>query len=166
MSQTENQTEQVTETIAPETASEQALLKDLAQADAEHIADDAPPVDETELTESKPDEPEVEPFQKAQFEATLALMGIEGAIKMFIHPRFAFDDDARAQTIEAFGPLLIKYGNVIPDWFAKYEAEINAGYAAVQLVGSSASKLKQLKAEDLATLEAANDEQEAETEAA
>ncbi len=160
-------TEEITDSIQPETRSEQLLLEDIQQADAERVADDAPPLDETAQTETETVETAFDPVEKAQFEATIALMGIEGALKMFVHPRFAFDEAAKAQAIENFGPLLVKYGGLVPDWFAKYQEEINAGYAAVQLVGSSASQLKQLKAEDLTAMDnAANDEQPESTEAA
>ncbi|WP_413114073.1 hypothetical protein [Thaumasiovibrio sp. DFM-14] len=152
------ETEQLTdvsETIQPETHNEQVLLSDLSQADAEHIADDAPPVDEPQPAAIVTDS-----VDTAKAEAALALMGLEGALKVFLHPRFAFDAAARDNAIEKFGPLLVKYGNLLPLWLVKYEEEINAGYAAVQLVGNSVGKVKKLKAEDAALLaqqEAAND---------
>ncbi|WP_413113838.1 hypothetical protein [Thaumasiovibrio sp. DFM-14] len=160
--ETENLTD-VSEAIQPETHNEQVLLSDLSQADAEHVADDAPPVDEPQ-----PDAVVTDSVDTAKAEAALALMGLEGAMKVFIHPRFAFDAAARDNAIEKFGPLLVKYGNLLPQWLVQYEEEINAGFAAVQLVSNSMGQIKQLKAEDAALLanqEAANDDTQ-ESEAA
>jgi hypothetical protein len=90
----------------------------------------------------------------AQMTATMGLDVIEFSLKRFIHPEFEFTSATKEKAIENFGPVLIKYGTLIPAWAAEYEPEINAAMAVGSLVSEGIETAKTLKAKDAAIAEA------------
>jgi hypothetical protein len=90
----------------------------------------------------------------AQMTATMGLDVIEFSLKRFIHPEFEFTSATKEKAIENFGPVLIKYGTLIPAWAAEYEPEINAAIAVGSLVSEGIETAKTLKAKDAAIAEA------------
>ncbi|OOF25729.1 hypothetical protein [Salinivibrio sp. IB872] len=162
--------EQITEqeTTVEQGASPDALALELEQFDTEHDPDAQAKAQADADAEQADAEAEQAAAEIAPLSALVALMGIEQAIKTFVHPRFEIDDERRQQVARDCAPVLIKYGALLPDWLAQYEAEIVAIKAVGGLTIESIGQVKQLKAEDMARLRAVkadNEEHDAPQEA-
>jgi hypothetical protein len=144
------------ENTEQESAQQDALLAELAAYDA---ANDPEIKAETEQAEQEEAEAEQAAAEMAPMSAMFALMGIEQAIKAFVHPRFEISDERREQVARDCAPALIKYGAILPEWLAQYEAEIMAVKAVGGLTIESVGQVKRLQAEDAAALQAANDDE-------
>lgn len=145
------------ENTEQESAQQDALLNELAAYDA---ANDPEIKAETEQAEQEEAEAEQAAADMAPMSAMFALMGIEQAIKAFVHPRFEITDERRQQVAHDCAPALIKYGALLPEWLAQYEAEIVAIKAVGGLTIESVGQVKRLQAEDRAALAANDDEPE------
>lgn len=104
--------------------------------------------------------------QKMELEAAAALasgglMAVEGAIKMMLHPDFAFDAKKAENVAEKVAPLVLKYGANPPEWVKEYMQEIIAACALGSLAFGSVMQVRQLK---LAEEEKAQQAQAAEAE--
>lgn len=86
--------------------------------------------------------------QNAQLTAWGGLAAIEGTLKLVLHPRFEFSPEARAEALEKFAPLLVKYGLLLPEFLMRYMDEIEAAKAAVTLAADGYKKVKVLRLED------------------
>ena len=154
-----NDTEQTDIDVTESMGDFSGALTQLNELDVANDPDYDPEAQEAEKqAEVHAEQARIEFDQKtAQFTALMGLGMLENAFQMLLHPRFSFDDRTRAEAIEKFAPMLIKYGALFPEWLMQYKEEIEAGKAAVGLISSSYKQVKTLRAEDMA-LEAANDE--------
>lgn len=64
--------------------------------------------------------------ESVKMEATFALFAMEKAFQRFLDKRITIDDELKAEAINNFAPLLVKYGLAVPQWMAQYEEEIMA----------------------------------------
>lgn len=92
--------------------------------------------------------------QTAQLTAMGGLGMIEFALKRVIHKEFEFTPDTKEYAIENLSPVLIKYGALLPEWLAAYDAEIKATMAVGKLVSEGIDTAQTLKARDLAEAKA------------
>ncbi|WP_156146698.1 hypothetical protein [Salinivibrio sp. KP-1] len=163
MEHTENNEQSVVNPESGASPEQDVLFAELAAYDA---ANDPEIKAETEQAEQAEAQAEQAAAEMAPMSAMFALMGIEQAIKAFVHPRFEISDERREQVARDCAPALIKYGAMLPAWLAEYEAEIMAVKAVGGLTIESVGQVKRLQAEDAATLaamqadEAANDDDE------
>lgn len=151
------------------------LMEQLNTLDVEQGLVEAHKEPESEM-EDQPQPGAVAPIElseeEAQFTAVMGLGTIEGALKMLVHSDFHFSPEAKAQALEKFAPLLIKYGMVLPEFLMRYKQEIEGAQAAVRLINDGWKTTKALKqrdaekARELAQQKAANDEAEAQKDAA
>lgn len=88
--------------------------------------------------------------QTAQMTATMGLGMIEFSLKRVIHKDFEFTPDTKVYAIENLGPVLVKYGALLPEWLASYDAEIKAAMAVGKLVSEGVDTAQTLKAQDAA----------------
>ncbi len=102
--------------------------------------------------------------QTAQLTAMGGLGMIEFALKRFIHKDFEFTPDTKAYAIENLSPVLIKYGALLPEWMAAYDAEIKAAMAVGKLVSEGMDTSRELKAKDAAELKAKQQDSQADKE--
>lgn len=86
--------------------------------------------------------------QTAQMTATMGLGMIEFSLKRVIHPDFEFTGTTKEYAVENLGPVLVKYGALLPEWLASYDAEIKATMAVGKLVSEGIDTAKNLKAQD------------------
>ncbi|XDF78840.1 hypothetical protein AAFX60_006965 [Aliivibrio fischeri] len=84
----------------------------------------------------------------ANAEARAAVFTLEKLAQKFIHKRIKIDEEVKAEAIENFGPLLVKYGALLPSWFSQYEQEIMALKSMGQIGWDVAKQAKQYKQED------------------
>ncbi|OOE92845.1 hypothetical protein BZG76_06060 [Salinivibrio sp. AR647] len=158
------------ENTEQESAQHDALLEELAAYDAANDPNIKAETEQAEQAEQAEAEAEQAAAEMAPMSAMFALMGIEQAIKAFVHPRFEISDERREQVARDCAPALIKYGAILPQWLAEYEAEIMAVKAVGGLTIESVGQVKRLQAEDNAALaamqadEAANDDDETDDE--
>lgn len=84
----------------------------------------------------------------ANAEARAAVFTLEKLAQKFIHKRIKIDDDVKAEAVENFGPLLIKYGALLPSWLSQYEQEIMALKSMGEIGWDVAKQAKKYKQED------------------
>lgn len=84
--------------------------------------------------------------QTAQMTAVMGLGTIEWGLKRFVHPDFEFTTDTKLYAVENLGPVLIKYGALLPVWLSTYGAEIKAAMAVGKLASEGMDKVSKLKA--------------------
>lgn len=124
------------------TEAQQLFINELEGLDA---AADFDPV-KAEAEEEARAQGELMDAQTAEMTAVMGLGVIEFSLARLIHKNFKFTPETKAYAIEHLGPVLIKYGALIPDWLMEYEPEINAGKAVIRLASEgieTAGKLKQ-----------------------
>ena len=86
--------------------------------------------------------------QTAQLTAVTGLGMIEFTLKRVVHKEFAFTPETKEYAVENLGPVLIKYGALLPEWLAAYDAEIKAAMAAGKLISEGIETAQNLKALD------------------
>ena len=90
--------------------------------------------------------------QAGQAAAWAGILGIEKAVKLFVHPRFDFTDEEKQYAVENFAPVLIKYGTGAVGWagaiMAKYGEEISAIKGVVVIGKASIERVNGLREED------------------
>lgn len=84
----------------------------------------------------------------ANAEARAAVFTLEKLAQKFIHKRIKIDDEVKAEAVENFGPLLIKYGALLPSWLSQYEQEIMALKSMGEIGWDVAKQAKKYKQED------------------
>lgn len=135
-------------------AQAKAFEAELAELDRESDPDYDPEAEEAAKLAAKQAEQEE---AEAEAEATRVaawggIVGIEKALKTFVHKRFEFSEADKDYAVEHFAPFLIKYGASAPSWLvaflAKYGEEIAALKGLVVLGKGSIEQIKQLKEED------------------
>ena len=159
----ENQQELETQHIEEvDNAQAKAFEAELAELDRESDPDYDPEAEEAaKLAAKQAEQEEAEAeAEAARVAAWGGIVGIEKALKTFVHKRFEFSEADKDYAVEHFAPFLIKYGASAPSWLgaflAKYGEEIAALKGLVVLGKGSIEQIKQLKEEDRqAELEAA-----------
>ncbi|RCX07044.1 hypothetical protein [Marinomonas foliarum] len=96
--------------------------------------------------------------QAALLTAMSGLGMIEFSLKRVIHKDFEFTAETKAYAIENLGPVLVKYGALLPGWLAAYDAEIKAAMAVGKLVSEGVSTAQTLKEKDQAEAKASAEE--------
>ena len=86
--------------------------------------------------------------QTAELTAVTGLGMIEFTLKRVVHKEFAFTPETKEYAIKNLGPVLIKYGALLPAWLSAYDAEIKAAMAAGKLISEGIETTKNLKALD------------------
>lgn len=84
----------------------------------------------------------------AMFTAQMGLSALEGSLKLLVHPKFEFSESSKAEALEKFAPLLVKYGVMLPDLIMKYQLEIEGAKAAFVLIKEGYQTSKHLKETD------------------
>lgn len=153
----EEQLDMIEDTTTGEIPNDQAeFLKSL---EAEEAAENANP--EQEKAEEAAQEKQLAmDTQTAQMTATMGLGMIEFSLKRVIHPDFEFTASTKEYAVENLGPILIKYGALLPEWLGAYDAEIKAAMAVGKLVSEGVDTAKTLKAKDAAEQEPSEKEKE------
>lgn len=131
----------------------QAAVNQLLEVDKEQGLIESPEA-EPELTEEeRQQETERLEFDEmtAAFTAQMGLSSLEGVLKMVLHPRFEFSASAKAEALEKFAPMLVKYGLLLPEFIMQYQQEIEAAKAAFVLAKDGYSNVVQLRQEDALT---------------
>lgn len=95
--------------------------------------------------------------QTAQLTAVAGLGMIEFSLKRVLHKDFEFTSDTKEYAVKNLGPVLVKYGALLPAWLAAYDAEIKAAMAVGKLVSEGIDTTKNLKALDIETARKIND---------
>jgi hypothetical protein len=70
-------------------------------------------------------------------------------LKRVVHKEFEFSSDTKEYAVKNLGPVLIKYGALLPEWLAAYDAEIKAAMAAGKLISEGIETAQNLKALDV-----------------
>ena len=125
-----------------------AMEKSLEQTDLEN---DFIPPEQAELQNaqfSEQPQPESMSPEMVAGVAHMALGTYEAMIQSMVGKAFKLPDDMKAEAVEKYAPIIVKYGPSAIGTFGQYKDEVMAGLFTIALVRESFSQVRQIKAEN------------------
>ncbi|TMP84168.1 hypothetical protein CWB73_00435 [Pseudoalteromonas phenolica] len=125
-----------------------AMEKSLEQTDLEN---DFIPPEQAELQNaefSEQTQPENMSPEMVAGVAHMALGTYEAMIQSMVGKAFKLPDDMKAEAVEKYAPIIVKYGPSAIGTFGQYKDEVMAGLFTIALVRESFSQVRQIKAEN------------------
>lgn len=100
--------------------------------------------------------------QAAQFSAVMAINTYESTIQMLVGSQFKLSETEKQKAVDAYGPVIKKYGPAAMGWFAQWKDEIMASVVTGSIIMNTVRQVKNIKAEKAANQSKAEPKQDKE----
>tara|TARA_B100000700_G_scaffold23245_1_gene22501 strand:+ start:8452 stop:8985 length:534 start_codon:yes stop_codon:yes gene_type:complete len=119
-------------------------LGDYDPAEAEKAEKEAEEKAKAEAEQAEMDD------QAAQFSAVMAINTYESTIQMLVGSQFKLSEAEKQKAVDAYGPVIKKYGPAAMGWFAQWKDEIMASVVTGSIIMNTVRQVKNIKAEKAA----------------